>query len=220
LSVFDDSEDIFTSLGWTGDIVTPACPGQISSENCVVDELAQVEANVGVNKANYYLKRSINHTIRLNQDTAQHTRIIKYQNTSQSNAWPKGAYKAYVRFYLPHGAHIEQVQFGGVIVPTEQLVQREEIGRPVVGVLIEVPTQSDRNLEVVYTTPLVGQEDFSYAFFDQKQPGSNNTSHVITIVPTNGQRPEVIAPQAEFTANGIIFSDITEGHAFVGSRFE
>lgn len=220
INIFDNSQDILASLGWTGEIVNPACPAQISSENCVVDEIAQIEANVGVNKANYYLKRNVSHSVKLGQNLAEHTRLIKYENTAQSNAWPKGAYRAYIRFYMPHGSQLRQIEFGGEIVPVGQLIQREEGGRPMVGVLIEVPTAQSKNLELVFTTPLPDQKDFSYALFDQRQPGIDNQSQVITLIPDNGQHPKTIAPQADFTANGIVFSQFSEGHAFVGSKFD
>lgn len=220
INIFDDSQDILASLGWTGEIVNPACPAQISSGNCVVDEIAQVEANVGVNKANYYLKRDVNHSVKLGKEQAEHTRLIKYENTAQSNAWPKGAYKAYIRFYMPHAYELKQIKFDDEIIPTESLIEREESGRSMVGLLIEVPTAQSKNLEVVFTTPLPDQSDFSYAFFDQKQPGIENQSQVITLIPADGQHPKTIAPQADFTANGIVFSQFSEGHAFVGTRFE
>jgi len=220
INIFDNSQDILASLGWTGEIVNPACPAQISSENCVVDEIAQIEANVGVNKANYYLKRNVSHSVKLGQNLAEHTRLIKYENTAQSNAWPKGAYRAYIRFYMPHGSQLRQIEFGGEIIPVGQLIQREEGGRPMVGVLVEVPTAQSKNLELVFTTPLPDQKDFSYALFDQKQPGIDNQSQVITLIPDNGQHPKTIAPQADFTANGIVFSQFSEGHAFVGSKFD
>lgn len=220
INIFDNSQDIFAGLGWTGEIVNPACPAQISSENCVVDEIAQVEANVGVNKANYYLKRDISHSVKLGKSLAEHTRLIKYENTAQSNAWPKGAYRAYIRFYMPHGSQLRQIEFGGEIIPIERLIQREEGGRPMIGVLIEVPTAQSKSLELVFTTPLPDQKDFSYALFDQKQPGTDNQSQVITLIPDNGQHPKTIAPQADLTANGIVFSQFSGGHAFVGSKFD
>lgn len=223
IALFDVSAaETLATLGWSGEIINPACPTQISSgsDTCVVDELAQVEANVGVNKANYYLKRSITHTVSMQSEQAEHRRQIQYQNTAQSNAWPKGAYRGYIRFYLPHGAQVSAVRFNDTEVAPEQLVQRQELGRPVLGVLIEVPTQQTRVLEVTYATPLPFSNDFAYAFFDQRQPGITDQSHAITFVPRNDQQPVVIAPQADVTPTGIIFSELSTEHSFVGTRFE
>ena len=221
LALFDPTaHETISTLGWAGEGINPACPSQISSGNCVVDELAQVEANVGVNKANYYLNRSITHQVTMHADQAEHKRVIQYQNTAQSNAWPKGAYRGYIRFYLPHDSQVSKVTFGGAEVAAEQLVQRQELGRPVLGVLIEVPTQQTKSLEITFTTPLPAENKYAYAFFDQQQSGISDLSHAVTFVPRPDQQPIVIAPQADVTPTSIIFSEVNSEHSFVGARFE
>lgn len=220
ISFFDNSQEVISTLGWGGEIINPACPVQISSPDCVVDEIAQVEANIGVNKANYYLRRSIEHSVQLENNFAKHTRIIKYENTAQSNAWPKGSYRAYIRFYLPHSSQLTEVKFDGENIPIERLIQREEGGRPVVGLPIEIPTNQTKRLEVDFVTPIPEDNKLSYAFFDQKQSGIENISELIAITPRKEQQPEIIAPQAEIKNGEIVFSQQPNNHTFVGVRFK
>lgn len=88
------------SLGWTGSLVEPQCPTRLSVVDCRVDVMAQVEANIGVNKANYYLDREINHKVIIDREKATHSRNITFTNNAKSNSWPKGTYKSYQRFYI------------------------------------------------------------------------------------------------------------------------
>lgn len=220
ISVFDqNTQETLANLGWTGEIINPACPTQISGGDCVVDELAQIEANVGVNKANYYLDKHIDHQIVLGESSASHKRTISYTNNAQSNAWPKGSYRAYIRFYLPHDAQLSSVVVGGQELSSDQLVLRQELGRPLVGLVFEVATSQTKFLELNYSTPLSSQNEFSYAFFDQEQSGVDSQSHVITITPRNQQSPAVIAPHAEIKNNAVVFSELQPGHDFVGLKF-
>src|SRR5690606_13599720 len=92
-----EAEEVLQTLGWTGELLTPDCPTPFNGQNCVVDTVMQVEANVGVNKANQYITREISHDVELLNDVARHTRTITFTNEAQSEAWPAGEYKTYLR---------------------------------------------------------------------------------------------------------------------------
>ncbi len=221
ITIFDENiQDTFSTLGWTGAIIEPQCPAQLSVADCHVDTIAQVEANVGVNKANFYLKRSVNHTISLGPEAAEHQRVVTFQNTAKTNSWPKGSYKSYVRFYLPEAAELSGIDLDGKNVPADKIKQYQESGKKVVGLLLEVPVDSTARLELNYSSPLSSETPFSYVFFNQKQSGTAETPITIKIVAPSRLMPALIAPQAEVSDNTIIFDDIQEKHSIVGVTYQ
>lgn len=221
VAVFEPSaQETLASLGWSGSMVQPNCPPQLNDDTCIVDTVAQIEANVGVNKANYYVKRSINQVVTLNPQEISHQRSILLENTAQTNAWPKGSYKAYMRFYLPKEAAVQGVTVGNQAVQPESLRVWSENDRVVAGVLVDVPIGQAQQINIVYSEPADLFETFSYAFFNQKQAGTAETPLTVTIINNTGRYPALIAPQAEVNGNTIVFDKINEKHSFVGVRFD
>ncbi len=215
-----DPQLTLTSLGWTGELIKPNCPALFSNGTCVVDSTAQVEANVGVNKANYYIKRSIDQMITINPDRINHQRTVLLENTAQTNSWPKGSYKTYIRFYIPQDSVFSEIKIDDQVVGQDQLTLAVENEKMIIGVLVDVPIQTSRQVRVSYTTPFEADSTFSYAFFNQKQAGTNETPSTITIINNSKHSPVLIAPQAEVVGNTIVFDKINEKHSFVGVRFE
>ncbi|MCA9368710.1 DUF4012 domain-containing protein [Candidatus Woesebacteria bacterium] len=212
-------QELFSSLGWTGSLIKPNCPAQFTSDVCTVDAIAEVAANTGVNKANYYVTEKVQHTIELLPGVAQHTRTIQIENTADINAWPKGDYRSYYRFYLNSNAQVTEITINNKKLGKADLVERVEQGRSMVGFLVTVPIQAQTEVVLKYSIPLSGEAAYSYAFFDQKQPGADRQTSV-TIVPFSGLKPAKIAPQAEVTPGGIIFdTENRKSHGFYGVEF-
>jgi hypothetical protein len=222
VTVFNnDIQSTFETLGWTGSLVDPACPSVFQESECIVDSIAQVEANVGVNKANYYLDRQIDHSITLLANEAIHKRVISFKNKAQTNAWPKGSYKAYVRFYLPEQSELASLKLGGQEIPHEELILKREAGKNLVGALVEVAVKSEVKLQLEYSLPYNQQTPFTYVFFDQKQAGARNVSPRVFIKHAPDLSPTLIAPQAEVQGGVIVFNPSKDsGHLFVGATFE
>lgn len=222
VTVFDEKiQDSLGNLGWNGAMVEPQCPSQFNKEECAVDEIAQTEANIAINKANYYLKRKIEQNISLGAGLVDHQRIITYQNESSTDVWPQGAYKAYIRFYLPEKAKLKNILFDGKTITKSKIRQYKESGRRVVGIEIEVPVSSTKKLELNYSTPLPTEKTpFSYVFFDQKQPGTSGTETTVRLVSPSQFAPVLIAPKAEVLDNTIIFEDIQDKHSMVGVSYQ
>jgi hypothetical protein len=115
--------------------------------------VAQVEANIGINKANYYLVRTIDHKIFVTRKSAQHTRTILFENKAQSNSWPKGTYKTYMRFFVNPNVIVEKALINGSELTQNQIIQTEEDGLKVVGLRVDVPIQKQISVELVYSPP-------------------------------------------------------------------
>jgi hypothetical protein len=187
----------------------------------MVDTIAQVEANVGINKANYYLDRSIDHKIVVTKNEAQHTRTILFNNKAQSNSWPKGTYKTYLRFYVNPDVKVESASINGSQLSNNQIFESEENGYKVIGFRVDVPIQKQVSFELVYTTPLSVFEPFSYVFYNKKQSGIDNDPFNLSITHSQDIKPVLVAPSAVITGNAISFSaqNLDEASLF-GVMFE
>lgn len=220
-SSVESEQSIMQGLGWTGNIAPPSCPTRLSVVDCMVDTVAQVEANIGINKANYYLNRAINHSIFVSKTNAQHTRTITFDNTAQSNSWPKGTYKAYVKFYVNPTAILEKALINGSELAINQVIQTEEDGFKVLGIRVDVPIQKQLQLQLVYSTPLSTNGSFSYVFYNRKQSGIDSDPFTIQITHSPDIKPVLVAPSATILGNTITFGagSLDEASLF-GVQFE
>lgn len=222
ISVFSDTDQsVLHSLGWTGDLAKPQCPTRLSVVDCSVNMLAQVEANIGINKANYYLNRSIQQNIDVSRTHARHTRKISFENTAKSNSWPKGTYKSYQRYYIDLDATLESVSINGSPLLKEQVTITQEENFQVIGVRVDVPIQKTVELELVYSTPVSAQNSFSYVFLNHKQSGTGDDPLTVSISHAPDMIPVLIAPNAKVDGQTITFTaDSVNDVSLFGVQFE
>src|SRR3990167_7705463 len=82
------------------------------SDSAVNDFVGVSEANIGVNKANYFIGRSISYKVQLKDDGAILSKLsLSFKN--DSTKWPGGDYKNYIRFILPKGALLSGITIDG-----------------------------------------------------------------------------------------------------------
>jgi hypothetical protein len=178
------------NLGWAGDLVEPECPNDVGSP-CQTDSIFVNEANVGINKANYYLSREITHTASIDTTTITHQHQIVYQNQSPAEVWPAGPYKTYARLYLPKSAAKPTVSLDGAPIDTTALNVSATASHQVIGLYYEIAPQQTRTLVVNFSTQR--QPDVrGYQLHFFKQPGQLTGPLTITInsttpVSRNGQ---------------------------------
>lgn len=216
-------EEVLADLGWNGDVRTPTCPPPLagsSPDNCFVDTALQVEANVGVNKANQYIKRSIKHEVELTADRARHTRTITLQNTALSQAWPAGDYKTYLRLYVTKGSELRSAFLDNQPLDLTQFKVEQDAGKQVFGYYLTVPIKSTHKLEIFYETPLkVDGQMAAYALFEQKQPGTSG-DEVTQIIDTREFDVTAVAPEPEFINDKLQFTSDRTTHNFVGVKLK
>lgn len=214
-----DKNALLNSLGWGGEITTPQCPSPFSDEPCITDTFYQVEANVGINKANFTLDRHIKHTVNITPTAILHQREMTFTNTSTSNAWPLGPYKAYIRFYVPELSSLQEVRVNGTILAPTAVVVKTDHAKKYFGVSIEVPVGQSRTLTLSYTEPQTSPKPFSYVFFEQKQPGTGDDPYTLSVQYPPDFHPAVIAPQAEVKENSVTFTNVRDKNLFMGLKF-
>jgi hypothetical protein len=219
VSLFEqDQAEAMERLGWNGQIINPVCPTQFSQVTCLVDQVFQVEANISLNRVGAYLRREVEHRVDLTGEKVAHTRVLRLENTSRSDGWPLGSYRAYLRFILDGEAQPSSVTVDGRRLAGDQLMVYGEGGRRVVGVPVEVPKQTTVTIEFSYLTEAVPQASFSYLLFDQQQSGIKETPTKITVYHPD-KKATVVAPTADFYGNSVEFNQVKDNHLFVGVRY-
>jgi hypothetical protein len=173
--------------------------------NTIFDYLGVVDANVGANKANYYIKRSLSQSVIVDDGGGlSETAEVTYQNTSTPTTPFGGDYKDYLRFVLPANATIESISFdnkpaditpavtdpavytlpGFTPPPGLEVEQTEEQGKSVVGFFVIIPKGTTRTIAITYNTPDVLANDvvsFAYDVKLFKEPGTDNDSSQISL---------------------------------------
>lgn len=216
----EDFSKTLSLLGWSGELITPKCPNQLIAVPCQVDSLVINEANIGINKANYHTTREDSHIIELKEKLIKHTRRISLDNTAFINAWPKGVYKSYFRFYIPSKIDSLSIKVDGQTVNEDKYEIIKQKNNQLIKFLIETPIKTEKNIEISYVVPMEFSLPYSYVFFNQKQPGTNGVLPQIIIKYDSILSPTLIAPQAEVQGNSIVFDNLDEDHAFVGVSFK
>jgi len=196
LFAFSDQniQNLFTINGMSSAIRDNRTDG----DTIINDFLGINEANIGVNKANYFIRRKISQNVFIENDGKVSEKVsITYKNTATKDAWPGGDYKNYLRFILPKGANLLLISINGkeqkttkaitdpatyeaknFYPPKELEVERvEENGKTIYGFLIIAPINSFTTITASYDLPgkiSLNEPLNSYDLMLFKQPGTED----------------------------------------------
>ncbi len=206
------AEEILAQNNWTGKLVFPE-----GADN----GLGIVEANLGANKANYFVKRKINIVTELNKGgDAASTVTVNYENNSATDTWPAGRYKNYLRFYVPRTAQNISLDIGDSRLATISskldetilkklpkdrflVYQSSESGLLAFGTLVEIPIHSQKTVTFRYSLPQAvsyKNDKVAYRFYVRKQAGTDNDPLSLKInfpaflVPADLPSPDLPSP--------------------------
>lgn len=221
-------EELLSNLGWSGTLYKGKC----NSDKCYADYLFLVEANFGVNKANYFLYRNIEQSINISNNSVDRILKINYENTAKNTAWPGGDYKNYLRVYLPTNITLGQISLVDANDPnSKKIYNNSEIkvidtnDKREVGLLVMVPVNSKRILQIEYSSPInldsATQNDknnntFSYLNYIQKQSGFGNTGLVTLVSFPKDFQPTQVQPEASLVGGKLLFNQKLEGNIKMG----
>lgn len=205
---------LIQQLNWSGELTHPQC--LVSQSPCYVDYSMLVEANLGVNKANYFVTRKVEQEIKLIPGR-QVNRLLKiiYDNTAQSETWPAGRYKNYLRVYTPAGTELDECQ---IFRQDEQkgidcqIDEELEHGKKVFGTLVEVPVGERRILVLrsKLAEKFPDEEKVSYLFFEQKQSGLVGTTNALLFSFPTELKPLIISPAGAYSPGSLLFTNNLE----------
>ena len=174
----------FDELYWSGRTLSPTC-SQNNQGNCIVDFLFPFDANLGVNKANFYITRPIALATSISEDgTISHVLTLKYKNNSFADVFPGGRYKNYLQILLPLHSTVRKITQNNTLV--EEFDQRDEEYK-IIGFLSEVPPQSESEIKIEYFLfQKFSRGSGTYQLVLQKQIGSPNSDFQLNIkLPSN-----------------------------------
>ncbi len=210
---------VVAEAGWDGSIYEGKCSSTSSEQvSCFADYLYLVEANMGVNKANYFLYRNIEREVEIGEKTIKNKLKIVYENTSKSTNWPAGDYKNYLRVYIPAESRVEEVNWsesgnsGKNIVSGENLKISQNGSKKEVGFLVMVPIGKKIEVEVKYSAVIdLGKTTtFSYLNYVQKQSGYGETNMVSLISIPNNWQINAVEPVASVVGGKLLFNQKLE----------
>jgi len=162
-------QQLIEHFGWGGRVGdAQACTG-VEKEYCTVDSIIPVEANLSVNKVNYFVKRETLREISIAPDgTISETVSFTIRNTADvvpqgSERGIGGSYVPYMRFFVPFDVRIGDVALDGMPVavrnPKEKgkpvLPYREEAltnsGLRGIGIAFEVQAGTRKTVRITFT---------------------------------------------------------------------
>lgn len=203
------------------------------------DVFGIIENNIGGNKASYFLKRSIMHTISLQEDrSASSSVLLLYTNTAAEET-EGGEYRGYVNVLLPKESTLLSVDVNGTpqqIIPAItdpeeyrdpafkepkglEVTEEELYGQKVYGFLLTVKEKEERLVTLTYATrnvlaPSASQVVYPLYFF--KQPGVEIDDYTLSLSYPRKYQP-VRAPEGAVKKKGSLLLEklIREDEVFV-----
>jgi len=130
--------------------------GSAPVEGVTQDFLSLVEANMGANKANYFLDRRL----KLETTIAKEGEIVEkltvnYKNGSPANVFPGGTYRNRFKLYLPLGTKLVKFNYGETDL-TAKVASFTDYGRTGYSILLELLPGEQKSVVIEYAlnTPL------------------------------------------------------------------
>lgn len=211
MTAFDQQiERLLQVAGIDGRIHTPTCPIQFHSDTCIADGVYVVDSNLGVNRADYFLRRErlIETQIESSKPVTTTVTLI-YENSAPSSDYPVGSYRGYTRIYLPATVIINALLDNSHNDPVAITASHEiQFGMREIGFDVEVPIGQRREFKIVYTIPVtlpLDQGIGGYHLFLQKQPGTGEVPTAMTLSYGRDLRPIVVSTEFKQTDSSLLF---------------
>lgn len=145
-------QNVIDTSYWSGRQLPPTCiRGQDTETECIPLYFFPVEANLGVNKANAFVTRDYTVSARALKDTQEiETEFTVYfKNKSKKGLFPGGPYKNYYQVFLPREIQIQSIMIDTFIAKNPEIEQNKYTR---VGLLVEIPEQSERSVSIKFRT--------------------------------------------------------------------
>ncbi len=186
LVYFDDSniQKAIDPFYWSGRVIEPKCAFE-SKGTCIIDYLLPFDANVGANKANYYITRSMYLKTDIDPNgQISHVFSVRYHNDSPGNVFPGGTYKNYFQTMVPVGSAITSITRDGTLVEN---FDQKNTAYKTIGFYFELPPGKTTEIKIQYVlNQRISSGNSLYQLVVQKQIGSPNSDYVLEMtLPKN-----------------------------------
>src|SRR5680860_543614 len=202
LLVFDKPsvQNIFNVNNWSASL----WDGREEEPSVINDYVGVSEANVGGNKANYFIKKSTSYNTIISSSGKITSELkITYKNSSDGS-WPGGDYQNYLTIILPLGSKIDSVEVDDqkqvlADAVTEPLIyeasrflppkgleieKEEDYGKSMYSFFINIPKGKTKSVKISYTNPKQISfvwPDFTYKLRIYKQPGEDDNPYAFSL---------------------------------------
>jgi hypothetical protein len=184
-------QKFFEDRGWAGRMTAVVCASEEevfgnkgSNTACIPDYLSLVESNLGINKINQFVNKSVTVSKKLDSKNSLHTTLVaSYENTQTDTSSQTSTYINYVRIYIPRSSQFEMMTLNGSPLPSKEIqVENYQTDKTSIGYLLKIAGGNKANLKVVYTlaSPLPSQS-YSYQFLYQKQAGDKSSPFIFSL---------------------------------------
>ncbi len=166
-------EKLLDTNYWSGRMIEPKCTAPQPDTPCVIDYIFPVDANLGVNKANFFVRRQMNLKTRISVNGAiEHTFSLDIKNDSSAEVFPGGTYKNYFQLFLPKNSVIKNVSKNDVLI--DDYDDKNDVYKTL-GFYFEVPPKGLVNIKVQYSlNEPIPKGRSLYQLIFQKQIGSTS----------------------------------------------
>jgi len=176
------SQNAVESLGWDGSVNIPSC-----GDNCYPDFIGIVEANLGVNKANYFIKRDMTVKVNVNQNEVERTLTLDLNNSANPALGVAGEYKNYMRLLVPEDATDFSIQsISGQNTENLSLDVVDTQGRKEVGTLVDILPGQAKKIVFSWDSGINTSNISSYGLYIRKQAGVDGYPTGLELKFSNG----------------------------------
>jgi hypothetical protein len=174
---FEDQnfQSLFDSNYWSGRVIEPKCT---ISAYCITDYIFPYDANLGANKANFFINRFVNLKVKIDaKGQIDHLLSIQFKNDSPAEIFPTGYYRNYFQVLLPKNSILNQVTKDGVQV--ENIDQFDDQYKQI-GFLFELAPGKTTDIKINYQLNEALKKGANiYQLVVQKQTGSKNSDLIL-----------------------------------------
>lgn len=159
-----------SNLAWDGAFYQPTC-----FDNCYAQYLGIVEANVGVNKANYFVERRASLKVNVTASKTENELTIDLKNNGNPSLGLSARYKDYLRVDVPQSADFSSIDILGANTRDTRGPEINEVrGIKEAGVLVEVAAGQEKQIVFKWTNDhdLSFSQNGEYRFLWRKQAGT------------------------------------------------
>lgn len=180
----ENAQAAISSIGYSGEF-------NLNTEcglRCVRGSHALIDANLGVNKSNYYIRRSHQLNLNVSKNSINHDLLVTYENLANPAIGNSGIYKNYARILLPTNAVFSGVRLyesdGSYRDLEYDLVDMDT--KKEVGFLVEVLPSSSKRVQIAWILNNNQLEQGGeYNLNILKQPGTSGDKLDINVSSTD-----------------------------------
>lgn len=197
------ARSLFSEHGFDGGVSTGNC----IVANCYLDFLGLVEANLGVNKVNPFVKRQMGLTVLIDGGLIQRDLVVNYKNESSK---PKGdSYKNYLRLLMSLESEISAVELNGQRV---EFTQEDTNGRKEVGVFLNIAPGDEAAVRFTWQEKVQTTTLDEYAINWRKQAGTDKDPVSVKIkageIKSFDESGAFLTPEGTYVYNTLLSRDL------------